>query len=132
MSAGDLIKNISQIVQDYATATRQERIIVRNLSAYSTKIKLLMDLWKKSDGSWDNKELLYDGFDKEHENLRVYVTYNREEIAGVLPGLKDAMNEYFAPNPYKDDMDECDEHRDFAYLQKTEFRTALDNELINM
>ena len=129
MSAGDLRKNISQIVQDYATATRHERIIVSNLAAFSTKINLLMNLWHNSDGSLASKELLYDGYDNEHDNLRAYVSENRDEIVRILPALENSLEEYLAPNPYKNCS--CPSHRTFADLQKIDFRIALADALIN-
>ena len=129
MSAGDLMMNLSQNVIDFAAVTRHERIIMENVAAFSTKIALLKNLWMDSDGSSASKELLYDRFDEEHVNLRAYVTENRAEIVRLLPALEGDLKEYFAPNPYKDNMDECDEHREFVYFQKTDFCDALEREL---
>ena len=125
------MKNLGKIVADFAAVSRHKRIIVGNLTAFSTKIALLKNLWEDSDGSCASKELLYDRFDEEHVNLRAYVTEIREDIARLLPALEGALKEYFEPNPYKDNLDECDEHREFGYDQKMDFCNALERELVN-
>ena len=121
MAAGDFYNNMWEKVKEHLGVSRHERIMLGNLTAFSTRIELLMTLWLNSDGSDASKELLYDGFDEEHEKLRAYVKENREDIVKLLPGLEEPLKEYFATNPYKNDDMECDEHREFAYDQKNDF-----------